>query len=214
VDRHTTPLTIALIAINVAVFFIGELVTGVGRRFLLDGSQFRPAIENGEWWRVFSAMFLHNGFLHIMFNMWALWLFGPSLERRYGTVPFATLYLAAGLGGGALFHLIGRHAYAVGASGAIFGLFGALLVASYRRRHTPVGRAIFGQLGFLLVINLTLPLVVRRIAWEAHVGGLLVGLAIAAIWDRIPDRAPGTIARRALTGLSLAAVSVAVVLLA
>lgn len=203
-DRRTTPLTLTVIGINVVLFVVGELSSEAGTWLFREGSQFRPLIEQGEWWRAFTAMFLHSDFMHIIFNMWALWLFGPTLERRFGTLSFASLYLAAGLNGAALFHLVGRTGPAVGASGAIFGLFGALLAASYRQRHTPAGRAVFGQLMLLLVLNLSLPLIVPRIAWEAHLGGLVAGFVLAAVWDRMPRRVPGAAAQRAVVGFMLA----------
>ena len=131
-------------------------------------------------------MFLHGGTLHLLFNMYALWLFGPVLERRFGSPSYAALYVAGGLSGGMLYELIGSDAPAVGASGAIFALLGALLAASYRQRNTRAGAAVFGQLGILLAINLALPLFVGNIAWQAHVGGLIAGILIAAVWDHMP----------------------------
>lgn len=212
VDRRTTPLTIALMVVNVAVFLIGEFFPEIGLRFFREGSQFRPLIERGEWWRVLSAMFLHSDFMHILFNTWALWLFGPTIERRFGTFSFASLYLAAGLNGAALFHLIGRAGPAVGASGAIFGLFGALIAASYRQRHTPAGRAVFGQLALLLALNLALPLFAPRIAWEAHLGGLIAGIVLAAAWDHMPREEPGAAAQRSIIGFILAATAMLLVI--
>jgi membrane associated rhomboid family serine protease len=213
-DRRTTPLTLALIGINVAIFFAGELFPELGLRLFREGSQFRPLIDIGEWWRAATAMFLHSDFMHIIFNMWALWLFGPTIERRFGTMSFASLYLAAGLNGAALFHLVGRAGPAVGASGAIFGLFGALIAASYRQRHTPAGRAIFGQLTLLLALNLALPLFVPRIAWEAHLGGLIAGIVLAAAWDRMPRGQTGAAAQRAIVGFILAATAMLLIVFA
>jgi len=204
VDRASTPVTYALIAINVVIFLAGRIDDSLGNRLFLDGAQHPFLIDAGEWWRVFTAMFLHGGITHVLFNMWALYLFGPSLERRFGSVSMASLYLAAGVGGGALYHAAGRTAFAVGASGAIFGLMGALLAASYRQRHTAAGRAVFGQLVLLLGINLALPLLVPNVAWEAHLGGLIAGLVIAAAWDRLP--VPAASRRTALaTAVAIAA---------
>lgn len=213
VDRSTTPVTVALIAINVAVFVVGFLVPDLGDRFFEEGAQYAPLIERGEWWRALTAMFLHSGIPHVLFNMWALWLFGPTLERRYGSAPFASLYLASGLSGAALFHAIGRNVPAVGASGAIFGLFGALLVASYQQRHTAAGRAVFGQLSLLLILNLSLPFVVDRIAWEAHVGGLVAGLVIAYAWNRMAPAGRNAMLQRSLVGFAVAGLALATILL-
>jgi membrane associated rhomboid family serine protease len=191
-------VTWALIAINVALFAIGRLDTETGNRIFNEAAQFKPFIDNGEIWRAFTAMFLHANLTHVLFNMWALYLFGPSLERRFGSASFATLYLAAGLGGASLYHAVGRLVPAVGASGAIFGLMGALVAATYRQRHTPAGNAVFSQLMLLLVINLSLPFIISNIAWEAHVGGLVAGLAIAAAWDKVPHGRPGAAVQRVI----------------
>lgn len=213
-DRHTTPLTIVLIALNCAVWAIGTLAPDIGNRLFVEGAQWRPAIAAGEWWRGLSAMFLHaTSPFHIMFNMWALWVFGPTLERRWGTLPFGALYLAGGLGGSALFFALGSTNPAVGASGAIFGLLGAVLVASYRQRHTGPGRAVFTQLTILLAINLMLPLISPRIAWEAHLGGLATGIAVAFAWERLAAGGRHHVMRRALIGLGPAAVALTVLII-
>jgi membrane associated rhomboid family serine protease len=212
-DRRTTPVALALIVVNVGVFLVGMVSPELEQDMFREGAQWRRFIEAGDWWRPFTAMFLHSGITHILFNMWALWLFGPTLERRYGSAAFAGLYLAAGLNGGALFHAFGNNNPAVGASGAIFGLFGALLVASYRQRHTMAGRAVFNQLSILLIINLALPFMFPRIAWEAHVGGLLAGLVIAWAWDRLPHDAPGALIQRAVIAFAVAAAAVTLILL-
>jgi len=186
VDRTTTPITWALIAINVAIFLIGYLDPTTRLEIFRNGAQIPQLIDTGEVWRLFSAMFLHANFTHMLFNMWALYLFGPAIERRFGPVSFAAIYLAAGLGGGSLYHVLGRLSPAVGASGAIFGLMGALLAATFRQRHTPAGRAVFSQLMLLLLINQSLPFLIPNIAWEAHLGGLIAGVLIAAAWDKVP----------------------------
>jgi membrane associated rhomboid family serine protease len=212
VDRSTTPVTWALIGINAAIFLLGLASADLDRELFINGAQWRPAIEAGEWWRVFTSMFLHADITHILFNMWALYLFGPALERRFGSSSFAALYVAAGLGGGSLYHAVGRLEPAVGASGAIFGLFGALIAATYRQRHTAAGRAVFNQLGLLLVINLSLPLLIPRIAWEAHLGGLMAGLAIAAAWDKISHAQRGSATQRVIVAGAVAIAAVAVTL--
>jgi len=213
-NRSTTPLTMALIAINVAVFLIGELVPDLGQEILNRGAQLSFWIDQGEWWRGITATFLHGGLMHLAFNMWALWIFGPTLERRFGTVPFGALYLAAGLNGSALYHGLGNQAWAVGASGAIFGLFGALLLTSFRQRHTQVGQAIFSQLALLLGINLMLPFLSDRIAWEAHIGGLIAGVVIAFAWDRLPRSGAYLILQRTIIALFVAAAALGTLILA
>jgi hypothetical protein len=96
----------------------------------IDGAQYGPLIDAGEWWRLFSAMFLHANIAHIGFNMWALFLFGPALERRFGSISFAALYVASGLGGGALYHLVGRIEPAIACAIWLF----KLIAATFRQR--------------------------------------------------------------------------------
>lgn len=211
-SRTGSPVTYGLIAINVVLYFLGELEPSIGRRLLLDFAHWPTAITAGEWWRGLTAVFLHGSITHILFNSWALYLFGPAIERRFGSLSFASLYVAAGVGGSALYQLVGRDAFAVGASGAIFGLMGAMLAATYRQRHSPAGRAVFSQLTLLLGINLALPLIVPNIAWEAHLGGLAAGLVIAAAWDHLPIAGPAAAWRRMAVAFAVAIVAFAVLL--
>jgi rhomboid protease GluP len=198
----------------VLVFVAGELDPVLGRRMFFDGAHLPSLVAAGEWWRAMTAVFLHGGITHILFNMWALYVFGPSLEQRFGSVSFAALYFACGLGGSALYQAVGRDVFAVGASGAIFGLMGAVLATAFAQRHTPAGRAIFSQLVLLLGINLAIPLFVPNVAWEAHLGGLAAGIAIAAAWDQLPKRGSGATGRRIAVALAVAIVAAAVILVA
>jgi membrane associated rhomboid family serine protease len=199
-NRSATPVAYTLIAINLIVFLIGMASPRLSDQMTNWGAQAPILVKvYGEWWRLFAAMFLHASIPHVLFNMYALWLFGPVLERRFGSASFGSLYLASGLAGGALYQFLAAdpRVPAIGASGAIFGLFGAMLLASYRQRHSRAGAAAFSQLLFLAVINLTLPLFVGNIAWQAHVGGLVAGLGIAALWDTLPRDRPGAGWKRA-----------------
>jgi membrane associated rhomboid family serine protease len=134
-------VTWAIIAINVAVFLVdGALggsisLTGSGSGPLSEaGFVYGPAVAHGEWWRLITGAFLHLNILHIAFNMYALWLFGPIIEQMYGHVEFAVIYLLCALGGNVLTILVAPTVPALGASGAIFGLFGLAFIVS-RRRH-------------------------------------------------------------------------------
>jgi membrane associated rhomboid family serine protease len=143
--------------------------------------------------------------------MWALWVLGPQIERGVGTWPFVSLYLAAAGVGGAVFFYLGSQGAAVGASGAIFGLFGIWLSWGIQRRNTLQGRALLGQLGFLLLINAALPFIFRGIAWEAHLGGLVAGFLIGVAWSRI--RGPNAAVMRSAVGFAVAALAAVVVIL-
>lgn len=179
-----TPIvTFVVLGISLAVFATELLIPQVGPLVRFNGAQINEFVAEGQWWRLLSAAFLHGGITHIGFNMYALYLFGPQLEREVGSVPFAVLYVASALAGGAAFFLAEPGGVAVGASGAIFGLFGAWLAASYRGRHTAVGQAGLRNLLVLLGINLALGFIPgANIAWQAHLGGLVAGLVIAFVW--------------------------------
>jgi len=144
-------------------------------------------VANGQWYRLITNAFLHEpglsgiGPTHIIFNMWALIVVGPSLERLLGRVRFLTVYLVSALAGSVLYYLVANPGYpALGASGAIFGLFGAWFVVAKRLRLD--SRAIV----FLIVINLVISFVWSGIAWEAHVGGLVAGGALTAAYAYAP----------------------------
>ncbi len=196
------PATKTFIGLAV-VFFV---LTGFGRS---GGSifealaQWNLAVAAGEWWRIFTPILLHASITHILFNMWALWVLGPQIERGVGTWPFVSLFLAsAGVGGAFAFYLGDPLDVAVGASGAIFGLFGIWLSWAMHRRNTMQGRAMLRQIGFLLLINAAIPFLVPNIAWQAHLGGLIAGMVIGEIWSRL--RGPNIEVLRILTGVAIA----------
>jgi membrane associated rhomboid family serine protease len=180
----------AIIAINVVVFVVdgalsvGGFSLGGGRGPLSEaGAVYGPAVADGEWWRLITGAFLHLGLLHIGFNMYALWLFGPIMEQMYGHVEYAVIYLLCAVGGNVLTILLAPDVPALGASGAIFGLFGLAFIVS-RRRHLllgPQARAMLSQVGTLLVLNLIITFTIPQISWTGHVGGLLVGGVIGLL---------------------------------
>jgi len=192
-----TPVTFTLIGISVALFVFGYASPDIDDRlteFLAlgefvrqDGILFITRLDNVDPWRVLTSAFLHANLTHILFNMYALYLFGPRLEREAGSAPYALTYAAAAAAGGAAFIALraGETTLAVGASGAVFGLFGVWLVATFRMRGNPAGRAMFNQLVVLLGINAALPLFISNIAWEAHAGGLVAGGLIGFLWGQL-----------------------------
>lgn len=142
----------------------------------------KQAVADGEYWRLWTVTLLHGSPLHLAFNMYALYLAGPIVERWYGSVRFLGIYLACAAGGSVASFAFGGDVPSVGASGAIFGLFGMLLAAN--RLHHPVdrqSRMIVGQLGMLILINIAFGFAVRGIDNAAHIGGLLTGLWLGAI---------------------------------
>lgn len=206
-------VTVAILVITTVVSLPFLMRSQFGFDIADSLAQINVVVEDGELWRLLTAALLHANFTHILFNMWALWVFGPQLEQRYGAVPFLSLYIASALAGGAAFFLLEPAGLAVGASGAIFGLFGAWFHAGYSSRHTPAGRNLFNQLVFLLAINAALPLFIGNIAWQAHAGGFGAGFLIAAVWTRWADGTDNPTVSRTLTaaGVAVAAVLVVVV---
>ncbi len=177
---------------------------------LIDNVQL---VARGEIWRTVTAALLHSprSLFHIGFNMYALYAFGPQLERRFGSVPFLLFYVASAAAGGLAFQVANDSGQALGASGAIFGLFGAYVISAYLSRHTPAGRAGLNQLVPLLLLNLGLPFIIPGIAWQAHIGGLVAGALMAFAWRKIderatpgdtprPDRARGAVERSVVAG--------------
>jgi len=199
-DLALTPVTIALVVINVAVFG-AMLMHGAGLWHspnnvqLAWGAGFGPATKDGEWWRLGSAMFLHFGLLHLAVNMWALWDGGRLVERLYGSIRFAGIYFASGLTGNLLSLMVqGDHAISGGASGAVFGVYGALLVCLWRERrqvHPVEFRWLFGGAAVFAAATIGFGLLVTGIDNAAHIGGLVSGaLTGMALNRRLSTESP------------------------
>jgi membrane associated rhomboid family serine protease len=167
-----------------AVVYVAELASP----WVFQTFAFSPATGAEEPWRALTAAFLHSPqmFLHVLFNMLVLWQIGPYLEGLLGRLRFLVLYLVCAVGGSAGFLLLATVPTAadpfgswftgvVGASGAVFGLFAALLVLN---RH--LGRSTAG-IGILILINAAIGFIYPGIAWQAHLGGFLTGLACAGV---------------------------------
>ncbi len=179
--------TKVLIGINVAMFLV-EIVTGAtgflgggSAQAMLNLGALWPAsvLVGHEYWRMFTSMFLHDGLLHIAFNMWALWAIGGFMEAAIGRLKFVVLYLVSGFAGSVLVLVAAPvNSLVVGASGAIFGIFGALAVHAFLNRGRDFqSRALLGNVLFLLVINLVFTFSAGRVSWQAHIGGLVAGAA-------------------------------------
>lgn len=174
-------VTKVLIGINV-VMYVAQLVSDEFTRRLYEiGLALDPrtmetvGVADGEVYRLITSAFLHGGLLHLLLNMYALFVFGPMLEAALGRARFTALYVVSALGGSALSYAFSPpNQPSLGASGAVFGLLGAFLVVSRRLRRETTGVLV------LLAINLGYGFLVPRIDWRAHVGGLIAGALIAA----------------------------------
>ena len=182
-----------LIGINLLVF-VAMLANGAGLWHssntiqLAWGANFGPATQDGEWWRLGSALFLHFGVLHLVMNMWALWDGGQLVERMYGHLRFAAIYFLSGISGN-LLSLVSHHGQAIsgGASGAIFGVYGALLVCLWRERrqlHPHEFRWLFWGASGFAALTIVLGLLIPGIDNAAHVGGFLTGLLSGVVLAR------------------------------
>jgi len=174
-------LTYAFILLNVFIFiFLEASGSSMDINHLIQfGAKYNPAILEGEWWRIVSSMFLHIGFFHLLMNMIALFYLGAAVERIYGTFRFSIIYFLAGIGGG-----LASFAFTVnvsaGASGAIFGLFGALLFFGliYKKLFL---QTMGKNLLFLVAFNVIFGFIVPQIDNGAHLGGLIAGFIASAI---------------------------------
>ncbi|MBD5831416.1 MULTISPECIES: rhomboid family intramembrane serine protease [Janibacter] len=211
-SRSDTPyLTRAIVAICVLVY-LGELATPQ----VYGEGALAAFLAVDQPWRLLTSAFLHSPsqIFHIVFNMMALWFVGPYLEGLLGRARFLGLYLVSALAGSVtylLFQPVGSTQGVVGASGAVFGLFGALVVL---QRH--LGRDSSAMVG-TIAINAVLGFVIPNVAWQAHLGGLVAGAAIAAGFAlarqrRAPAIAWGTLG--AVAGLTIALFVVKYVILA
>ena len=174
-------VTKALIAVNVLFYLVG--VSQGGGISSPDGEVYRklwlygPWVADGDWWRLVTSAFLHASLLHIAFNMLALWWIGGPLEAAIGRWRYLAIYVVSGLAGAAGALLASPNAVTVGASGAIFGLLGAMLVIQWQQTGSIGGPALT-----LVLINLAITFAVPNISWGGHLGGLVGGvLATLAI---------------------------------
>lgn len=190
---HTPIVTYSIVAICATLFLIDGALSGGGTIGIGLGAGIGPlgqanvingsAVAAGEWWRIITSAFFHLGLIHIGFNMYVLYLYGPIVERMYGTIEYALIYLLAAAGGSVLTILVDPEQRAVGASGAIFGLIGLLFVVS-RRHHAVLGpqaRRMVAGMGGYLVFLLVFTFLVPGISWTGHLGGLAVGAALGFV---------------------------------
>jgi len=167
-------VTKALVGINVAVYLLelglGGRVNGTGNRIYEEGFLYGPFVAAGDWWRLFTAMFLHYGPIHLAFNMLALWFFGSAVEMAIGRGRYLLVYIVSGLAGSAGALVFTPNSATVGASGAIFGLLGAALVLERQRNYVLGG----GAIG-IIVLNLVFTFAIPGISIGGHLGGLVGG---------------------------------------
>lgn len=163
--------------LDALVFVMQVTVMGLERQLAL----WPPAVASGQTYRLVTSAFLHYGAMHLLLNMWALYVVGPPLEMWLGRLRFGALYAVSALGGSVLVYLIAPlNTATAGASGAVFGLFGATFMVA-RRLHLDVRWVVA-----LIVINLAFTFLAPAISWQGHVGGLVTGALVAATYVYAP----------------------------
>ncbi len=201
-------LTYALLGVIAAVFLLQQSSSERELELLRDGALYAEAIQRGNWWQLITPAFLHADWLHVGFNSVLLYQIGASIERGVGRLSYALIFFGAVIGGsfGALY-LSGAGAVTIGASGGVFGLFGAFAAALLLRGQNPLTSSI----GPLLIINLVFTFTGNGISIGGHIGGLIAGGLIGMILLRARDtdrHAAGVgVATAIVGGLVLASIS-------
>jgi membrane associated rhomboid family serine protease len=212
--RQWGPVTLGLIAVNVVMFVVtaganalagGNPLNNYEADLWQELAQVPVLVQDGEWWRVFTAAFEHVGLLHLVLNMLALLIFGTELERAIGRWRFLGLYVVSLLGGALAIQLFSAPRIpAAGASTAIYGLLGAMAVLMLAGRQSLRG------VTTLLVINLLISFLIPGVSWVGHLGGLLAGALVTGVLV-LTRRKPRLQAVAVVTlGVVLFAVTVAV----
>jgi membrane associated rhomboid family serine protease len=206
--RTDALVTRTLIAVNVVVYLItavqGAGVNAPGGRLFNDMFLYGPFVAHGDWWRLITAAFLHASILHIGLNMYVLWIIGSPVEQYLGRARFLGLYFVSGLAGSAGALVLTPTALTVGASGAIFGILGALLIIEWQTTGRLAGNAMTW-----IVINLALSFVISNVSIGGHIGGLIGGILATlafANWGR-GHAAYGKLGAMGFAGLAVVGVA-------
>ena len=178
------PVTSFMLVTNVSVFALLQITSGGSDSTAVNlyrwGAKYGPAIQDGDWYRLIAPVFLHAGIFHLLLNIFALFIFGPRLERLFGSLAYGATYLISGL-----FGVVASYwfypALGVGASGAIFGIVGAYAIYLLINRQLlgEDARQMLVSLGMIIAINIVFGFLVAGIDQAAHVGGLIAGVAMA-----------------------------------
>lgn len=204
--------TIILISINIIVFIITQIeiynikhtlgasqvlsekmINTINNSVLISfGAKYNVLINNGEVWRLLTCAFLHSSLMHILFNMYSLYIIGPQIQEIYGTKKYLIIYIISCITSSSLSYLMSPYGISVGASGGIFGLMGALLSFSIIERHR-IQKKYISSLIQIILINLFIGLSIKNIDNYAHIGGLIGGGMVGYIAYRISNKKYATI---------------------
>ena len=178
-------VTYILICINILIFiitaFLSKNIYNIDLYTLIAlGAKVNGLIDNGQPWRLLTCAFLHGGLAHIAFNMYSLKIIGSEVEYVYGKVKYIGIYLISALGGSIFSYLFNADSISVGASGAIFGLLGAMIIFGIRHKNK-IGKAYIMNLFKVLLINIFIGVTLSNIDNGAHIGGLVFGCISALV---------------------------------
>ena len=182
-DKLFSKKTPYITYIIMGICFIMFLITGMGNDtgVLIEyGANLDVLVKNGEYYRLLTSMFLHSGLFHLFFNMYALYIIGPQVESFFGKTKYLIIYLLSGISGSLLSVAFNVNTVSVGASGAIFGLFGALLYFGYNYRGY-LGNVIKSQILPVVIINLIFGFISTGVDVAGHVGGLIGGIIVSSV---------------------------------
>ena len=192
IKRYT--LTYTLIACSIVAYLFSALLsqslTDMELQTLVDmGALYGPlTVLKGEWWRLFSAMFLHGGMTHLLMNMFSLYLIGRGAEMYFDTKSYLSIYFFSGLIGGLVSLYVHPVSVGVGASGAVFGVFGALagFFLAHKEKIAAYTKTFMKDFAIIIVINLVIGLSIPSIDVSAHIGGLIVGFIGGFVLSKDP----------------------------
>lgn len=203
--RPKAPMTRALL-IAIAMVFLAEVLSGISPFYIEQddlgilagmGAIIHGTLSRGEYWRLIAAMFLHIGALHLLLNMWALYQLGSIFEALFGPIRFLMVYVVSGIAASVVSASLSKPGLvSAGASGAIFGILGALIFAIRRSpvwKHQPWSKGLTRQLMMWAAINVVIGFSIPGIDNGAHLGGFAAGLLLGFIPHRVPPPPPNSV---------------------
>ena len=179
-------VTMSIIGINIILY----IITAIMSKNILDinayvllymGGNYGALVSHGQVWRLLTCAFLHGGLIHILCNMYALYALGPQVEILFGRVKYILIYFFSAIGGSLLSYKFSPSSLSIGASGAIFGLFGAMVVFVLKYKDR-IPKRVLNNLFGVIILNLLIGFNLQGIDNFAHIGGLLVGALVAFLF--------------------------------
>ncbi|WP_207706232.1 rhomboid family intramembrane serine protease [Clostridium sp. HBUAS56017] len=185
-NKSNYVITIALISINIILYVISGILSDNfldidGAVLLLLGGKFGPLINNGEWWRIITCNFLHGGLIHIVTNMYSLYIIGSQIEIIFGKLKYIIIYTIAGITSSLFSYYLAPNTLSIGASGAIFGLLGALLSFAIKEKDR-INKGVITNILIVVALNIYIGTTIPNIDNYAHFGGLIGGMIISVIF--------------------------------